>query len=451
MRMIAYAGIPYFLILATACSTQPNPGEGSGGEGGSGSSSISAGGNGGSAGTGGSGGSAGAGGSGGGSVTPGPSGSVDTSFGEKGYYTYNAKPQTATGDVRLCAEATGFVAYMRPYVMRFMLDGTLDPSVDVTQPKGNYEQFLPAGAGKWLGRGFDSFLKVKLERLDAKFELDPTFDATAALMDMPQPFNAAVAPDDSVFLVGTDSSMSPSQILLRKLTPTGAIDTTFGVGGTAISAFPTGVGGREIAFQKDGKIVVGAMTGLTPAIARFAPDGTVDESYGDKGIVTTTGTQLSEIKQLMLDDQGRALVLTTNFLVARILDTGAMDQSYGYYMGIGGGGYIPTSPDEKEHATSMVPLPDGKLILGGTVSMDPDGNGVDNTGSVILARIDATGKLDKSFGTDGAARIQLDNAPELSIMAERQGVILLPDGRLAVGGLKSPNLGANGVVAVVWQ
>ncbi|MDI1443931.1 hypothetical protein QHF85_07795 [Polyangium sp. 6x1] len=66
MRTIACAWIPCFLLLTTACSSQPNPSDGAGGEGGSGGSSISAGGSGGSAGDGGSGaGSGGAGGSGG--------------------------------------------------------------------------------------------------------------------------------------------------------------------------------------------------------------------------------------------------------------------------------------------------------------------------------------------------------------------------------------------------
>ncbi|WP_282417740.1 hypothetical protein [Polyangium sp. 15x6] len=346
------------------------------------------------------------------------------------------------------ADETGFGAHMRPYLMRFMPDGTLDPSIDATQFKGNYEQFLPAGAGKWLGRGFNSMLDVVLKRLDAKFEIDPTFDATAALVGMPKEFNATVAPDDSVFLVGT-TGVNPPQIILRKLTPTGAIDTTFGVGGTVISAFPIDAWGKEVALQKDGKILVGATSGLRPAVARFAADGTVDESYGDKGIVTTTGTQLSDIRQLMLDEQGRALVLASNFLVARILDTGVMDQSFGFN-GVGGAS-IPKSSGENAHSKWMALQPDGKLVLGGTVSMDPDGNGVPNTGSAVLSRMDTTGKLDTSFGKDGAARIQLDKAGKLSIMADRQGVISLPDGRLAVGGLESPNFGVEGVIAVVWQ
>lgn len=441
MRSIAYAWLPCFLILATACSSQPNPGDGSGGEGGSGSSSsMSAGGSGATGGSGGS----GSGGSGGGSVTPASPGSLDTSFGENGYY----RAPTPTDAVRLFADETGFGAHMRPRLMRFMPDGTLDPSIDATQFKGNYEQFLPAGAGRWLGRGFNSMLEVELKRLDAKFEIDPTFDATAALVGMPKEFNATVAPDDSVFLVGTFGGSTP-QIILRKLTPTGAIDTTFGVGGTVISAFPIAAWGKEVALQKDGKILVGATSGVSAAVARFAADGTVDESYGDKGIVTTKGTQLSDISQLMLDEQGRALVLGSNFLVARILDTGVMDQSFGFN-GVGGAS-IPKSSGESAESKWMALQPDGKLVVGGTVWMDPDGNGVANTGSAVLSRMDTTGKLDKSFGKDGAARIQLDKAGKLSIMAGRQGVIALPDGRLAVGGLESPNFGVEGVIAVVWQ
>jgi uncharacterized delta-60 repeat protein len=350
----------------------------------------------------------------------------------------------------VAADGLGFVANPYPAMVRFLPDNTLDPSVSTKDPNPGYEQIVRTSAGTWLGISWDlAEQSVSLERRDANLARDATFDATEALKGM-QKATVAVAPDGSIFVAGADTSSVPAQIMLRKLMPGGGIDTTFGVGGTVISTFSIEATGKEVALQKDGKILVGALSGVNPAVARFAADGTVDESYGDNGIASFSGTSLYSIRQLMLDEQGRALVLTEGFRVARLLDTGALDPSFGFD-GVAGMS-VTQSSGEDALAWSLTLQSDGKIVVGGAVEVDPDFNGVPNTGTVVLARFDANGTADATFGTGGAARVQLDEDGEISIMSgHHQSVAALSDGRLAVSGIEQPNSGSRAVISVVWQ
>src|SRR5438132_12468202 len=65
-----------------------------------------------------------------------------------------------------------------------------------------------------------------------------------------------------------------------KLRP-GSLDPTFGINGTLVVGQMTYA--RAIALQPDGKIVVAGWGGLT----RFYPDGSVDPSFGNAGVVLT--------------------------------------------------------------------------------------------------------------------------------------------------------------------
>jgi uncharacterized delta-60 repeat protein len=81
------------------------------------------------------------------------------------------------------------------------------------------------------------------------------------------------------------------------LTPTGALDPTFGDGGVATAAFP----GRDVSnanaigVQSDGKILGVGAAGLNvpnyptvTALARYLPNGALDPTFGTGGLATTT-------------------------------------------------------------------------------------------------------------------------------------------------------------------
>lgn len=102
----------------------------------------------------------------------------------------------------------------------------------------------------------------------------------------------AIQPDGKIVVVGT----ALGKLALARFNPDGAIDKTFGTGGTVTTA--VGLGGaiaRAVALQPDGKIVVSgyalcaasyqaACSSQTPdndmIIARYNPNGSLDATFG---------------------------------------------------------------------------------------------------------------------------------------------------------------------------
>jgi uncharacterized delta-60 repeat protein len=81
----------------------------------------------------------------------------------------------------------------------------------------------------------------------------------------------------------------------RALLSAGALDPTFGSGGTVITPFPSTNGivfdlANAVAVQPDGKIVVAGWADTRPSaflLARYNPEGTLDTGFGNGGLVIT--------------------------------------------------------------------------------------------------------------------------------------------------------------------
>lgn len=149
----------------------------------------------------------------------------------------------------------------------------------------------------------------------------------------------------------------------------GDLDGTFGMGGVA----PTpGVVGTAVALQADGKIVV---AGVTPdarfVVARYRTDGQPDTGFGQGGVAATTfGTVI-------------------------------------------------------QAAYDLAVQPDGKIVAVGTAGED-----FGRTRSFALARFNANGTLDTSFGGDGKVTTDVGGAT----INDATGVALQADGRIVVAG-----------------
>ncbi len=79
--------------------------------------------------------------------------------------------------------------------------------------------------------------------------------------------------------------------------PNGSLDTSFGDGGIVTTIFPAGSYAFDVALQSDGKIIAagtffvdfnpGDISDTDFALARYNPDGTPDATFGNGGTVTT--------------------------------------------------------------------------------------------------------------------------------------------------------------------
>lgn len=217
----------------------------------------------------------------------------------------------------------------------------------------------------------------------------------------------------------------------------GVLDTTFGVGGKVnfriaqTSDYPTGA-----VLQPDGKIVIigssvpsGQSNGLRDfAIARLNPDGTLDNTFGSVGTITTAfGFQQEDIPgSVFIQPDGKIVVggrSETVFALARYNPNGTLDKTFGV------GGKVTTDFPESltEGIGVLLPQADGKFIaIGGLVfgSSSPDGQG-----QIGLVRYNTDGSLDTSFGTGGKFKIFFGN-----IITSLSGAVMQPDGKFLISG-----------------
>lgn len=200
----------------------------------------------------------------------------------------------------------------------------------------------------------------------------------------------------------------------------GSLDLSFGTNGVSAPDFGTltyGSFGNALAIQTDGKILVaGSMsksyngyTNSDLAIVRFNSDGSLDNSFGIGGIVTTnlvdvpitmqpSGKTSEGAKAITVLTSGKILVAGTisydnydsdfqRFVVVRYNANGTVDNSFGQ----NGDGIVIISATSRHTLESMKVQSDGKIVLGGQ----------DYTSRLLLYRLNQDGSLDNTFFLNG--------------------------------------------------
>lgn len=322
---------------------------------------------------GGFGGSAGGGGAGGGGLEPGPSGSIDATFGEAGIVR-----------VDFGAVDTAWGVAVDPHG-RVVLGGNSDASVSTFA----IARLDDDGA---LDQAFGTFGQVATS-------FDNDYDGAEAIL---------MQPDGRFIAAGTTFSTDVingvSGFALARYTDDGTLDTTFGDGGQVVTdlwgtqdLFSLG---QAAVLQPDGRtVVVGSGTEIV--LARYTAAGKLDTSFGAGGVATAhvsdteTGTAAAHVA---LDAAGRLLVAGRHIddldaetgFVARFTSAGALDGSFG------SGGF------------SLVPLPtDGQLtVVAAHEELGVIAGGVSD-GRWVVARFDDTGALVSDFGEGGVLALDL--------------------------------------------
>src|SRR5207247_2453332 len=147
----------------------------------------------------------------------------------------------------------------------------------------------------------------RLEELEARTmlnagDLDPTFGIGGkVLTDFMGPIAVtakatAIQSDGKIIVAGSGGDASTFRSLLVRYNPDGNLDTSFGTGGRVSNEFFAASNGpTDLALQQDGKIIlVGGGPGnpaiqgsSTFAVARYNADGSLDNSFGSSGMVST--------------------------------------------------------------------------------------------------------------------------------------------------------------------
>jgi uncharacterized delta-60 repeat protein len=250
-------------------------------------------------------------------------------------------------------------------------------------------------------------------------------------------YDVTLQSDGKIVAAGTSYSNKTSEdFALERYTASGALDSTFGVGGKVTTDFigPTQNYGQGMAIQGDGKILVGGYTsdGIQSSymsLARVNSDGSLDAGFGSGGLVNVDfGFHHDDrASAVAIQSDGKILMVGTatgsstgdDFALVRLTATGGLDSSFGT------GGKVTTDfskgPDQ---AFAVAIQSDGKIVVAGsarTSSTEYD---------FALARYNANGSLDTTFGSRG--KVTTAFAPSLN--AGVYGLILQGDGKIVAVG-----------------
>jgi len=278
-------------------------------------------------------------------------------------------------------------------------------------------------------------------------DLDPTFGiggmVTTDINRSTDIANAvAVQPDGKFIVVGQtykNNDFSGEDFVVTRYNTDGTLDTTFGRGGKVRTDFP-GLAAvpSAVVIQPDGKIVVagGAFPLFTFLgnfeLVRYNPNGSLDRSFGNGGIVTTTFPEGSYASDVALQSDGKIIAAgtvfvdfiigessNTDFALARYNPDGSPDSTFG------NGGQVSTDfVGLEDDAFSVLIQPDGKIVAVGSAN-DPA-----TFYDFAAARYLSNGTIDTTFGVAG--KVSTDFGDQNFDRA--RSAALQPDGKIVAAG-----------------
>jgi uncharacterized delta-60 repeat protein len=294
-------------------------------------------------------------------------------------------------------------------------------------------------------------------------DLDPTFGVAGLVTTdfsgtEDQSTGSAVQADGRIVAVGSTllaGQFGAKDFALARYLHDGSLDPGFGTGGRVTTHFPSSFFSiaTRVQIQVDGKIVVAGYSdsGLTPpggfdqqfALARYLPDGSLDPSFGDGGLVLTDfGPYYDLALALTIQPDGKIVAAGVSyagmsyidpsaFALARYNPDGSLDD------GFGTGGKVTTAiNDQTDVAWSIAIDTAGRLVVGGTVFV--------GDGAFGIARYLPDGSLDTSFGSGGSV---IDPFADAGFaQAEIAALTLQPDGKIVAAGRATPSSGAEALV-----
>jgi len=249
-------------------------------------------------------------------------------------------------------------------------------------------------------------------------DLDPTFGiggmVTTDINRSTDIANAvAVQADGKLVVVGQtyqNNDYTTEDFVVARYNTDGTLDNTFGSRGRVRTDFP-GLAAvpSSVVIQPDGKILVagGAFPLFTFAgnfeLVRYNPNGSLDTSFGNNGIVTATFPEGSYASALALQSDGKIVAAgtifvdfipgepsNTDFALARYNQDGAPDATFG------NGGQVTTDfVGMEDDAFSVLIQPDGKIVAVGSAN-DPA-----TYYNFAAVRYLSNGTIDTTFGVGG--------------------------------------------------
>jgi uncharacterized delta-60 repeat protein len=389
-------------------------------------------------------------------------GTLDTSFGGTGIVIIDSAFSTAANGLAIDSLDRIVVGgYTQDatnsdfLVVRFTSVGTLDSSFD-----NNGKQTIDFGSSQDSASGvaIDSLGRIIIGgttrngtnndfavcRLTADGALDSSFDGDGKqTIDFGSPSDIAntVAVDslDRVIVAGYTNNGLNDDFAVARLTTDGTLDSSFNAVGKQTIAFSTSDDrANSVAIDSQDRIVVAGYYMYTPlnsgtkedfAVARLTTNGSLDINFNTDGKQTINfDYSLDEANSVAIDSLGRIIVAGrsptstgTDFAVARLLHTGALDASFDT------DGKQTVHFNNYANATSTVTDSLDRIVVAGSASTKVSNN------DFAIARLTATGALDTSLDGDG------EQQTDLLALSNAVGTCVAEDsaGRTVVAGYSS--------------
>ncbi len=178
----------------------------------------------------------------------------------------------------------------------------------------------------------------------------------------------------NILLGGYCANSGSFVFCIARFLPNGLIDTSFGSGYGYVLLNISSIEdrGQSIKIQPDGKILLGGYCGSSTnydfCIARFNPDGTLDNTFGSGGYILKDFFNINNYGfSLSIDSNGKILLggycgssPNYDFCIVRFNPDGTTDHTFN-----GNGIVIKQITSYDDYGDTMTIQSDGKILLGG--------------------------------------------------------------------------------------
>ena len=244
---------------------------------------------------------------------------------------------------------------------------------------------------------------------------------------MDDAMSLAIQPDGKIIVAGYSYNTSfETYISIVRLKYDGSLDPSFGNNGKINDNYSLSINSiNSVIIQPDGKILIGGCCNGDFFITRYKSDGAIDSTFGINGFaITDFNVSYDIIQKIALQNDGKIIAsgisdnntTDNDFALARYNNDGTLDTTFSI------DGLLTTAiGTSHDYARDMVLQPDGKILVGGKVVHE-------NISHFGLARYNIDGSLDLSFNSSGKVFVNAGNSPELWAIA------LQNDGKILLGG-----------------
>jgi uncharacterized delta-60 repeat protein len=329
-----------------------------------------------------------------------------------------------------------------------------------------------------------------LARYKPNGSLDPSFGtggvAEPQLSFYAYPRAVALQSDGKIIVAGVSQPSVPGAFaggafILARFNPDGSLDTTFGTQGITNTVIPAPPGtfsdasATAVAVLRGGEILAAGGVGFSGpnidplqgpgsfALARYTPDGSLDPTFGDGGIVQTSFIGEDTVVGIAVQPDGKIVASGTGGLwghgadietiaLARYEPDGSLDPAFGRagkvttptkFSVFGGPTTLDGGPPTLQH---------GKIVIAASHSGE-------TSSFLVIVRYDGSGRLDSTFGKHGFAKIRGVTAgithglrTPSAVFTQHDGKILIAAAnsviRLQPNGQLDPSFGRGGIVSI---